>query len=125
MSLTVRKLDAAHDITHVMLTGDAAIQQTVGCALQFVLGEWFLDVSEGLPWYPQPNAPGATPILGSFPANLAYGEALIKAAILAVPGVTSITSFTFDFNHTTRAGTCSASGTTENGGTYTVNASLP
>ena len=125
MSITVRKLDANHDITHAMLTGDAAIEQTVACVLKFILGEWFLDTSEGIPWIPQPNAPGVRPILGSFPANLAYGETLLKAAILAVDGVTTITSFTFDFNHTTRAGTCTANVTTENGGTFTVNVSKP
>ena len=125
MSLTVRKLDANHDITHAMLTGDAAIEQTVGCAIRFILGEWFLDVSEGIPWIPQPNAPGVTPILGSFPANLAYGETLLKAAILAVDGVSAITRFTFDFNHTTRAAACTATVVTVNGGTFTVNASVP
>jgi hypothetical protein len=106
------------------LTGDAAIEQSVSCELQLILGEWFLDVSRGLPWYAQPNST-TTPILGVFPADLARAEALIKAAILRVPGVNALKAFTLDFNHTTRAAACSASGTTENGGTFTVSESLP
>ncbi len=124
MSLTVRKLDANHDITHAMLTGDDAIQQTVECELKFILGEWFLDISKGLPWIPQPNA-SAVPIMGVFPANLAYGETLIKATILAVDGVATLDAFAFDFNHTSRAATVSATVTTVNGGTFTVNVSTP
>ena len=113
MSLTTRRLtvdpgDGHRDITggHGMrsfATGDEAIEQTVGCALRFVLGEWFLDISEGIPWYPQPFAPNAVPILGHFPADLGYAEAFIKTAILGVPGVLSITSFSLTFNHHTRA----------------------
>jgi hypothetical protein len=106
------------------LTGDPAIEQTVACELQLILGGWFLDVSRGIPWYVQPNAT-ATPILGVFPADLARAEALIKAAILSVPGVNSLKAFSLDFNHATRAAKCVASGITENGGAFTVGASLP
>ena len=124
MSFTVRKLDANHDITHAMLTGDDAIEQTVVCELQFILGEWFLDISKGLPLYRNANAT-VVPIMGVLPANLAYGEALLKATILSVDGVVAITAFAFDFNHTTRAATVSATCTTVNGGTFTVNVGPP
>ena len=122
MSLTVRKLDANHDITHVMLTGDDAIQQTVACEVQFVLGEWFLDITKGIPWYRQPNA-SAIPIMGVLPADLAYGEALVKATILNVYGVATIDAFSFDFTHTTRAAKVSATITTVTGGSFTIEVS--
>jgi hypothetical protein len=134
MSLTVRRLtvdpnDGHRDICgghglQDFATGDEAIEQTVGCALRFVMGEWFLDADEGVPWYPQPNASTRT-ILASFPADLGYAEALIKAAILGVPGVVSITSFAMNFDHNTRAATCTVDGVTEDGGTFTVAESIP
>lgn len=104
------------------LTGDAAIEQTVGCELQLILGEWFLDVSRGIPWYAQPNAT-ASPIMGVFPADLARAEALIKAAILRVTGVNTMTAFSLKLDHATRAATCSVTLTTVNGGTITAGVS--
>ena len=107
-----------------MLTGDAAIEQSVACELQLVLGEWFLDVSRGIPWFQQPNASART-ILGQFPADLAYAESLIKAAVLRVPGVNSITFFSFAFDHATRSAIPTIRGTTVNGGTFAVSESVP
>jgi hypothetical protein len=124
MSLMVRKL-VAGDITSVILTGDAAIQQSVGCAVLLNLGEWFLDVSAGIPWMPNANAPNVTPILGSFPADPAYAEAWLKSTILAVDGVVSISSFEFTFNHAKRSATCTANGVTMNGGPFTIQESIP
>ena len=119
MSLTCRKLDANGDITHAMLTGDDAICQAVTCEIKFILGEWFLDISKGIPWYLNANA-NARPIMGVFPADLAYAEVLIKATILGVDGVASLTTFNLSFNHMTRAATVTATFTTVNGGPYTV-----
>jgi hypothetical protein len=106
------------------LTGDAAIQQTLDCDLQLILGEWFLDVSRGVPWFPQPNSTVRT-IMASFPADLPYAEAIIKATILAVPGVTGLASFDLTFDHVTRAAKCFATAITENGGTFTLTRSFP
>jgi len=119
MSLTCRKLDANGDITHAMLTGDAAICQAVNCELRFTLGEWFLDISKGIPWCQNQNA-HARPIMGVFPADLAYAEVLLKAAILSVDGVASLVKFDLTFNHATRAATVTAAFTTASGTTYTV-----
>ena len=119
MSLTCRKLDADGDITHAILSGDDAICQTVKCELRFVLGEWFLDVSKGIPWFPNDNAT-VRPIMGVCPADLAYAEVILKAAILAVEGVATLVSFDLQFNHTTRAATVSAKFTTVSGAPYTV-----
>lgn len=91
-----------HDITWGGLSGDEAIRQTVDCELRVVLGEWFLDRDKGIPWIPQANAT-ATPIMGIFPADLSYAEALIKAAILRVDGVAALAEFVFTaFDHVTR-----------------------
>lgn len=124
MSLTCRKLDSDGDITHVMLTGDDAIRQTVICEIKVILGEWFLDISKGIPWIAQPNAT-ARPILGVLPADLPYGEALIKAKILSCPGVASIAAFSFTFNHNTRAAIVKAEVTTITGGSFTISETLP
>jgi len=129
MSLTCRRLsvdpsDGHLDITGQFLTDDDAVVQTLGCVLRFILGEWFLNTSEGIPWMAQPNAT-ARPILGVLPADLAYGEGLIKAAILSVDGVASIDTFSFNFNHTTRAATCTAKGKLDSGGPYAISEALP
>lgn len=101
------------------LSGDEATVQTVRCELRMVLGEWFLDVTKGLPWFRNANT-GVTPILGKLPADLAYAEAVIKAAILRIDGVRSLTSFSLDFNHSTRAATCRITGRLDTGTTFTV-----
>lgn len=100
------------------LTGDDAIVQTVRCELRFQLGEWFLDTTKGVPWIR--NSSGAKPILGVFPADLAYAEATIKAAIMRVDGVHALTAFTLDFNHSTRGASCQVSGTLESGTTFFI-----
>lgn len=101
------------------LTGDDATVQTVRCELRLILGEWFLDVTRGVPWIRNANT-GVLPILGRFPADLAYAEATIKSAIMRVDGVKALTSFSLDFNHSTRAGTCRITGTLDSGATFTV-----
>jgi hypothetical protein len=104
-------------------TGAEAAVQSVGCELRLLLGEWFLDVTRGVPWWRNPNAT-AKPILGRFPADLPYAEASIKAAILRVPGVAKLSSFTITLNHSTRAATCFAAGQLDNGQTFTVQESI-
>jgi hypothetical protein len=100
--------------------GDEAIIQAVGCELRLILGEWFLDISRGVPWIRKPNAPGVQTILGAAPADLDYSRAMIKAAILGVPGVKNITKFGLSFNHSTRAATCTAAGLLVSGAPFAV-----
>ena len=104
-------------------TRDEAVRQQVVCALRLILGEWFLDVSKGVPWIRNPNS-GTKTILGVFPADPAYAETVIKATILGVDGVKSIDSFSLNFNHNTRAGACSARITLESGTTFTISETL-
>jgi hypothetical protein len=106
-------------------TGDEATLQSVRCELHLLLGEWFLDVTRGVPWWRHPNAPTAKPVLGRFPADLPYAEAAIKAAILRVPGVSKLTSFSINFNHATRAASCKAGGTLASGEGFTVQETIP
>lgn len=117
-------LDSTHDITWQKLTGDEAIHQAVMCELAMLLGDWFLDVTIGIPWYANPNA-SATPIMGTLPANLPYASALIKAAILGVPGVASISSFSLAHDHGKRTLSISAQIVTVTGGTLTIARTTP
>jgi hypothetical protein len=99
--------------------GAEAIAQTVRCELRIILGEWFLDVTKGVPWIRNRNA-GADAILGRFPTDISYAEATIKAAVLRIDGVKSLTSFTLDLNHATRAATCRISGLLETGTAFAI-----
>ena len=122
--LSVDPTDGHRDITGGhgranFLAGDDAIQQTLDCTLKFLQGEWFLNASEGIPYMPNANATDR-PIMGRFPADTAYAEAVFKAAILSSPGINSITTFSLSFDHTTRALVCQARGVTMNGGPWAV-----
>jgi hypothetical protein len=105
------------------LDGDDAIVQAVRCELRFQLGEWFLDITKGVPWLRNANT-SATPILGRFPADLAYAETMIKAAILRVDGVYRLTSFSLDFSHETRAATARIVGLLDSGQPFTITEGL-
>lgn len=76
----------SHDI--VISGGDLsvaeAVAQHIKQRLLTILGEWFLDLSIGLPWFDQ--------ILGKH-RDLTLVEALIKASITETPGVESLTTF--------------------------------
>lgn len=82
-------LNDAHDLHLVggglaVVTGDAAIAQRVKQHLRFWSGEWFLDVTAGVPWLE---------FVFVRPFDQAVAEAVIKDAVLAVPGVAEIVSF--------------------------------
>lgn len=76
------------------VTERAGILQDVLTAIQVYLGEWFLDQSVGMPYYQVIYVKNAD-------------EATVNAAfinqILAVPGVTALTRFSFTPNATNRA----------------------
>ncbi|HVI10239.1 MAG TPA: hypothetical protein VND65_18255 [Candidatus Binatia bacterium] len=84
-----RKLDAGGDYTFGFNANDFLVNspQTVGQAVLTALllhqGEWFLDVTVGMPWESQ--------VLGYNTKSL-Y-DAAIKAEILGVQGVSSIASY--------------------------------
>jgi hypothetical protein len=83
-----RKLDANGDYSFGQGSADfivnspATVAQAILTTLKLFLGEWFLDVTVGVPWY--------TEIIG-FSAKTR--DMVIKAAILDVQGVSSIVSY--------------------------------
>lgn len=56
--------------------------------LRMFFGEYFLDISQGTPWFQS--------ILGKNPQDVA--EAAIKERIITAPDVVAITDFSFDMN---------------------------
>lgn len=117
-------IEAYYDITggHGIVdfaSGDEATLQAIRCELNFQLGEWFLDRTKGVPWLRNPNTT-AKPIMGRFPADLPYAEAMIKAAVLRVSGVAKLTTFSISFNHATRAAVAQAVGVLASGTEFTV-----
>lgn len=84
----------------------AAIRQEVDCRLRFLLGEWFLDVTVGVPYLQS--------ILVKAP-NLAAIRTVLRDEILACVGIRSLTRLDLDYNASTRALTVTWSATTDLG----------
>ena len=81
------------------VTGKDYVAQRVRTRLQLFLGEWFLDTSQGVPWFQE--------ILVK-PANIVTTQALIKNTILNTPDVTGIESYSDSFDGTSRTYTVTA-----------------
>lgn len=81
------------------LTADAnpaganPILQDILQRLRFFLGEWFLDNSQGIPFYQQ--------ILVKNP-DISKVEAIFRNVILGAPGVQQLTGFSISLNSLTR-----------------------
>lgn len=96
MSYFAPSLDPeTHDL-HVTDDGDlatvldaAAVAQHVKQHLKFWEGEWFLDTTAGVPWIR---------FVFVKPFDRAVAEAVVKDALLSVPGVTEILSFDASFH---------------------------
>lgn len=78
----------------VLVTGIDEVRQRVEQRLQMNKNEWFLDTTAGLPWFADIFAKGQS-------QNVI--EALIKAEIIATPGVKELNSFEMTVDKTTRA----------------------
>ena len=88
------KVAASPNGMDLQLIGDGpALQQAVTIALEFFLGEWFLDQSVGVPWFQD--------IFIKNP-NSAAIQAIIRTAILAVDGITSVSNVTISTAPQTR-----------------------
>jgi hypothetical protein len=102
-----------------VLTSDAnpagtnPIQQNILQRIAFCLGEWYLDNTQGLPWFQQ--------MLVKNPRQAAF-DAVIQNTILGTPGVTQLLSYSatpnflnrtasISFRAMTTAGIVSYSGT--------------
>lgn len=76
-----------------MTTDGAEVMQHVRSRLLFYRGEWFLDITAGVPYFQEVFVK---------PANIARVESLIKEEILNTPGVLRLIDFSLDFDATTR-----------------------
>lgn len=92
------------------LTGDDAVGRGIYHRLRFFLGEYFINITDGTPWF--------NGILGKTPQDIA--EVNLKQRILTAPGVAEITRFKFEPDPAQRSLTVTASVTTENGGSADV-----
>lgn len=107
--MTVRALDSNGDIVtsgRQFLSGGSAAEaaQNVNTRLKFLTGEWFLDILDGTPWFPQTNRFGILGKGGSFSQK----EAIIRRRILLAPSVAGMSSFSIDYDVQTRRLTVSA-----------------
>lgn len=72
-----------------LVEGRDQIAQNLAIRLRFILGEWFLDITAGVPYYDDffIKAPNQIRI-----------ESVLKEEILDTPGIDQILSFTSTFN---------------------------
>jgi len=92
----------------------AAVAQEVQTTLLLFQGEWFLDITAGVPWFTQVAGVGTIPIY----------DQVIKQAIQGVQGVTAIVNYSSILDRVTRALTVTATINTQFGITQ-VQVSLP
>jgi hypothetical protein len=94
--LTVRKLDGNGDIVtqgNIFIAGQNEIEQTIRTRLRLFLGEYFRDITDGTPWFEQ--------ILGKGTSQSAR-EAALRNRIARTPGVIRLTSFSTDYDISSR-----------------------
>jgi hypothetical protein len=77
---------------------NSAIGQNIKSRLLLILGEWFLDINDGTPWWS---------IIGVKPVDLTAAETWIRQRVMGTEGVAAITGFTLGFDRISRASTCS------------------
>ena len=70
-----------------------AVKQYAANRLLMYLGEYFLDVEEGLPWFEQLLRKNVSPILI---------DSILKTYIIDTPGIVQLAEFDFDFDRVTR-----------------------
>jgi len=119
-NMRVRMLTATGDYAwgqgsaNYLVDSRAAVAQEVQTTLLLFQGEWFLDVTAGVPWFTQVAGVGTVPIY----------DQVIKQAIQGVQGVTDIVNYSSTLNRATRALTVSVTINTQFGITQ-VQVALP
>ena len=94
MTFRVRALSPTGDMTfgqggqNFLVDSPAAVGQAVGTRLKLWEGEWFLDLTEGTPYWQQ--------ILAH--KNIGLATAVIRDRILGTPFTTGIENFSVSFN---------------------------
>jgi hypothetical protein len=76
-----------------LITGEAAIEQNLRIRLRFFLGEHFLDLRQGMPFFSE--------ILIKNP-NMLLVRSIFRQAILDTAGISAVTSLTASINSSTR-----------------------
>ena len=95
--MIVRRQDANGDFVfghglNDYLVGNDAVAQLIEDRLLLWLGEWFLDISEGVDW---PS------VLGTKPPAMNEAEIAVRECVRATETVTDITDFAMAFDHRT------------------------
>jgi hypothetical protein len=109
MGLTTDIIDWALDANGDIAIGQdvswttslAAVVQSCRIALQMIRGEWFLNDSEGVPYWERSGVPAADALLGQ-PYNQLKATAAFRAALLDVPEVITILALTVSLDKTLR-----------------------
>jgi hypothetical protein len=91
----------------VVLDGVDAIVQQIGIRLRYIKGEWFINPSEGMPYYDS--------ILGQKAPNLAAVVALFRRVILDTPGVVAVSGLTVQYDPNERTLTVNFDATADTG----------
>lgn len=76
-----------------LIDGVDQITQNTGIRLRFFLGEWFIDITQGIPYYQE--------IFKKSP-NQIQVDNIIKNEIITTFGIEEILSYTSDYNQRTR-----------------------
>lgn len=92
------KLDSDHDLAVennelVLIDGSEEIEQLVGQRLQTFMGEWFLDITIGLPYYQHILTKRVNPTVVN---------AVIVREIINTDGFKELTFFQMDYDESTR-----------------------
>lgn len=76
-----------------LTTGLEAIRQHLQCKFRLFMGEWFLDLDAGVPWFQE-----------VFKKNTSFVvlQEIFKDTILSTPGVIELKTFNFDYDRQRR-----------------------
>ncbi|KVE23797.1 hypothetical protein WS67_21445 [Burkholderia singularis] len=94
-----RRLDVDNDyafgagVADFLMNTPETVAQAVLTRLRLIQGEWFLDVTAGMPW--------ATDVLGKYTDGTA--DTAIRQCILGTQGVTELTNYSSSIDPQTRA----------------------
>lgn len=116
--MRVRQMDASGDMTfgqgsrNFLINSPAAVAQACLTRLKLWTNEWFIDLAQGTPYFPE--------VLGERTQSL-YDNA-IQQRILGTPGVIGIASYQSSLDGTTRQLTIEAQVVTQYGtsSTFTI-----
>jgi hypothetical protein len=82
-------------------TDSEAVRINIAARIRVILGEWFMDMTIGVPYFQNPNLPAQQNITDK-PVDLSFAEATLKAIILQTEDVIELISFNMVYNPQTR-----------------------